>query len=270
VTDSYLYNAFGVLQTSSGNTIIPFRYVGKLGYYYDGDLQQYYIRARYYNPPTSRFLSMRVLEKTETYVYVSSRALNLADPSGLFPWKFGDAKPDDKPFVPFPNPGDSPPNIKDDIADECILECQGSPRPKGKPECIYRPNIGGPRALLDECKKLDKNCSRITVGGHGTSGAGVSVVSGDEVYSDCFGCNSLGSHSDLFEDILKCFKGKLAKGGYLRICSCSYTDAIHQAAIEECLLAMAKILGAKVCSCYGTATSSKKRYCECDGQWVCR
>jgi hypothetical protein len=36
VTDTYEYNAFGVLESSTGTSVNPFRYVGQYGYYDDG------------------------------------------------------------------------------------------------------------------------------------------------------------------------------------------------------------------------------------------
>src|SRR5262249_22670432 len=57
VTDSYLYKAFGSILASSGATTNPFRFVGREGYYRDGDLETYWLRARMYDPVIGRFLS---------------------------------------------------------------------------------------------------------------------------------------------------------------------------------------------------------------------
>jgi RHS repeat-associated protein len=57
VTDSFIYEAFGKVRSSSGSTSNNFKYVGKLGYYWDSDLALYLLRARYYDPATGRFLS---------------------------------------------------------------------------------------------------------------------------------------------------------------------------------------------------------------------
>ena len=57
IADTYLYRAYGKLVTSNGSTTNPFRWVGRLGYFYDGDLLQYYIRARHYDPATGRWMS---------------------------------------------------------------------------------------------------------------------------------------------------------------------------------------------------------------------
>ena len=57
MTDSYLYDSFGNMLLTSGSTTNWFRYDGREGYLLDGDLEPYFLRARFYNPPTARFLS---------------------------------------------------------------------------------------------------------------------------------------------------------------------------------------------------------------------
>ena len=44
VTDTYLYQAFGSVTLLSGSTTNPFGFIGRLGYYYDADLAEYYVR----------------------------------------------------------------------------------------------------------------------------------------------------------------------------------------------------------------------------------
>ncbi|QDU39654.1 tRNA3(Ser)-specific nuclease WapA precursor [Maioricimonas rarisocia] len=58
ITDTYLYNAWGELLASTGTTINPFRYVGQLGYYFDPDTGNFYIRARIYSSITARWTSV--------------------------------------------------------------------------------------------------------------------------------------------------------------------------------------------------------------------
>jgi RHS repeat-associated protein len=86
VTDSYLYDAWGNIILANGSTVNPFRYLGRVGYYYDSDLAQYYLRARYYSPTRARFLSRDPLGMSDdpnTYRYALNRSINLFDPSGL-------------------------------------------------------------------------------------------------------------------------------------------------------------------------------------------
>ena len=59
VTDEYEYDAYGNSFTKSGTTPNNYLYRGEQ---YDSDLGLYYLRARYYNPATGRFLSRDPLE----------------------------------------------------------------------------------------------------------------------------------------------------------------------------------------------------------------
>ena len=54
VTDTYDYDAFGNKINSTGTTTNNYLYRGEQ---YDSDLGLYYLRARYYNPNTGRFMS---------------------------------------------------------------------------------------------------------------------------------------------------------------------------------------------------------------------
>jgi RHS repeat-associated protein len=56
VTDSYVYDSFGDVLLS-GSALSQFQYLGRFGYYQNPDLVQYYVRARFYDPGTGRFLS---------------------------------------------------------------------------------------------------------------------------------------------------------------------------------------------------------------------
>ena len=86
VTDSYEYDAFGNSFTISGTTPNNYMYRGEQ---WDADLGLYYLRARYYNPLTGRFLSRdpengrRINPKTlQKYLYASGDPVNLLDPTG--------------------------------------------------------------------------------------------------------------------------------------------------------------------------------------------
>jgi len=61
VTDTYEYNAFGVLESSTGTSVNPFRYVGQWGYYDDGAMGSasgFVLTGRsYYSPRYARRLS---------------------------------------------------------------------------------------------------------------------------------------------------------------------------------------------------------------------
>ncbi|WP_423839002.1 RHS repeat-associated core domain-containing protein, partial [Symmachiella dynata] len=82
-----LYDAWGVNVASSGTTENPFRYVGQLGYYFDAEASDYYIRARVYQPTIGRWLSVDPLGftyLTHRYVYASNLPTTSVDSSGLY------------------------------------------------------------------------------------------------------------------------------------------------------------------------------------------
>ena len=57
MTDSYGYQAFGVLNTSSGTSANPYRFFGQIGYYNDNDSGLLSLRARYLDTFRQRFIS---------------------------------------------------------------------------------------------------------------------------------------------------------------------------------------------------------------------
>jgi len=86
VTDTYNYDAFGNLLNSTGTTPNNYLYRGEQ---YDKDLGLYYLRARYYNPQTDRFLSRDPNDGDPTdpktlhkYLYASGDPVNRIDPRG--------------------------------------------------------------------------------------------------------------------------------------------------------------------------------------------
>jgi RHS repeat-associated protein len=84
VTDTYAYTAFGSRVASSESTANPYRYVGKLGYYAEAALDGYYLRRRYYQPGTGRFVSRDTARQAGVahYAYAGSRPGAALDPSG--------------------------------------------------------------------------------------------------------------------------------------------------------------------------------------------
>jgi RHS repeat-associated protein len=86
VTDTYEYDAFGVTLASTGSTPNVYMYRGEQ---YDPDLGLYFLRARYYNSLTGRFLSRdpefgkpanpKTLHK---YLYAGGDPVNRLDPKG--------------------------------------------------------------------------------------------------------------------------------------------------------------------------------------------
>jgi len=86
VTDSYEYDAFGNSFTKTGTTPNNYLYRGEQ---YDSDLGLYYLRARYYNPATGRFLSRDPEDghawdpkSLHKYLYAGGDPVNEIDPLG--------------------------------------------------------------------------------------------------------------------------------------------------------------------------------------------
>jgi len=89
VQDTYQYDPYGNLVTSTGSAANPFLFAGQ---YRDSESGLYYLRTRYYDPTTAQFMSVDplVAVSTSPYAYVSGNPLNASDPSGLFCGLWGD------------------------------------------------------------------------------------------------------------------------------------------------------------------------------------
>jgi len=101
VTDTYEYDAFGNKINSTGTTPNNYLYRGEQ---YDGDLGLYYLRARYYNPATGRFMSRDPEDHAPTapnqlhkYLYAGGDPVNAFDPTGRDLAEYG--LKTDKPLV---------------------------------------------------------------------------------------------------------------------------------------------------------------------------
>jgi RHS repeat-associated protein len=88
VTDTFTYDAFGVLIARTGTTPNLYLYAGEQ---YDPDLGLYYNRARYLNTWTGRFWTQDSYEGASSdpqslhkYLYANDNPANLFDPSGSF------------------------------------------------------------------------------------------------------------------------------------------------------------------------------------------
>jgi len=86
VTDTYDFDAWGNTVNSTGSTTNVYLYRGEQ---YDPDLGLYYLRARYFNPVSGRFLSRDSADGVPTdpttlhkYLYASASPINGFDPSG--------------------------------------------------------------------------------------------------------------------------------------------------------------------------------------------
>jgi RHS repeat-associated protein len=93
ITDTYLYDAYGNIINSSGQTVNNYLYTGEQ---FDPNLREYYLRARYYNPSVGRFTGRDPFAGFLTeplslakYSYVHGNPVNMTDPTGLsaFAWE---------------------------------------------------------------------------------------------------------------------------------------------------------------------------------------
>lgn len=86
ITDTYAYDAFGVMIASTGTTTNAYRYAGEQ---FDPILGLYYLRARYMNPGTGRFLTRDSFagnsddpKSLHRYNYAGVDPIDNNDPSG--------------------------------------------------------------------------------------------------------------------------------------------------------------------------------------------
>jgi RHS repeat-associated protein len=86
ITDTYDYDAYGVLLAQTGTTQNSYRYAGQQ---WDAALGMYFNRARYYQPGIGRFWTMDTYEGDQEdplslhkYLYCAANPVNMTDPSG--------------------------------------------------------------------------------------------------------------------------------------------------------------------------------------------
>lgn len=86
ITDTYDYDAWGNAVNVTGTTINPYLYVGE---YYDSDLGLYYLRTRYLNPLSGRFVTRDTYsgdilapQSLHKYTYAENDPVNFRDPTG--------------------------------------------------------------------------------------------------------------------------------------------------------------------------------------------
>ncbi len=88
--NSYRYEAFGQIKSSSENVTNYYKYVGAFGVHHDSALALYFMQARYYNAAIGRFITMDPLPgapqdppSLHRYLYSCNNPVTWIDPSGL-------------------------------------------------------------------------------------------------------------------------------------------------------------------------------------------
>ncbi len=84
---AYIVNWSGTLAAIDGNTNLYGNSRFYTGREYDKELNLYYLRARYYNPETGRFISRDPIgqkDQVNLYTYVANPPVIYTDPTGLF------------------------------------------------------------------------------------------------------------------------------------------------------------------------------------------
>ena len=81
IKKTYDYDAFGNEISPDSSDTNPFRYCGE---YYDSETESIYLRARYYNMSTGRFISEDpIKDGLNWYAYCGGNPVMFWDPSGL-------------------------------------------------------------------------------------------------------------------------------------------------------------------------------------------
>jgi RHS repeat-associated protein len=95
LAQTYTFDSFGDTTASTGSLTNPFRYTARE---FDSETSLYYMRARYFDPATGRFISEDPITFSggiNFYRYAKNNPVNLVDPFGLSPGA---------PAIPFPIP----------------------------------------------------------------------------------------------------------------------------------------------------------------------
>lgn len=98
ITDTFLSDAWGNEISHIGASVVPFRYVGSQGYYYDSEMTNFYVRSRVYDQAIGRWTSRDPLDilgiqispfQKSSYFAANNNPINYHDPTGLVAQKPG-------------------------------------------------------------------------------------------------------------------------------------------------------------------------------------
>ncbi|OWK39388.1 RHS repeat-associated core domain-containing protein [Fimbriiglobus ruber] len=86
VADAFAYRAYGLATQTAGTDPVAHTWVGRLGYQSDPETSLYFLRDRYYDPTTARFLTTDPVgyagEDANLYRYTGSDPINHTGPIG--------------------------------------------------------------------------------------------------------------------------------------------------------------------------------------------
>jgi len=86
VTDTMIHDAWGNVMTRTGTTVANLLWIGEVGYYFDSEIGQFYVRRRPYNPVIGRWMTVDAagfIDGPNRFSYVHSNVITRVDPSGL-------------------------------------------------------------------------------------------------------------------------------------------------------------------------------------------
>ena len=109
-TDTFVYWPYGDIQSRTGTTPTPFKYIGTAGYYATL-AKQIYVRFRFYNATTIRWDTKETdLDSSEWYTYSYNNPVSFIDPDGQRPAppKGGANPPKNLPAPGILQPGQCP------------------------------------------------------------------------------------------------------------------------------------------------------------------
>lgn len=81
ITHQYAYDEFGQLLDVTETDFNPYRFIGKYGVMYEND-DIYFMRARYYDPTTGRFLSEDPIWDVNQFIYAHNNPIVFVDKDG--------------------------------------------------------------------------------------------------------------------------------------------------------------------------------------------
>ena len=86
VTYTAKYDVFGAVRSSSGTSTSKHKFCGSLGHSSENETGLIYMRARYYDPVTGRFISEDTAgQGSNWYLYCEDNPINLVDSTGAYP-----------------------------------------------------------------------------------------------------------------------------------------------------------------------------------------